>query len=98
MIYIGMLCAHQVNYPGVICPDAPNPISHRNDGLTYAVMCSVHSDIRICISVWPRKVCFFRCYLWGSSLKDTVMRWKRFGIGNGISMKELDGGPIISGG
>ena len=37
-------------------------------------------------------VCFFRCYLRGSSLKD------RFGIANSFSMKGLDGGPIIGGG
>ena len=27
------------------------------------------------------------------NLKDTVMRQKRFGIGNSFSMKGLDGGP-----
>ena len=25
-------------------------------------------------SVGPREVCFFRCYLWGSSLKDTLIK------------------------
>ena len=47
-------------------------------------------------SVRPRKVCFFRCYLWGSRLKDTVMRSERFEIGNSFAMKGLDDGPIIS--
>ena len=47
--------------------------------------------------VGSREVCFFHCYLWGSNLKDTVMSWKRFGIENSFSMKELDGGPIIKG-
>ena len=48
--------------------------------------------------VGSRKVWFFWCYLWGSSLKLTVMRLKRFVIGNSSSMKGLDGGPIIIGG
>ena len=34
----------------------------------------------------------------GSSLKDVVMSYKRFEIGNGFSMKGLDVGFLIKGG
>ena len=34
-----------------------------------------------------RSVCFFRCYLRGSILKDTVTSYNRFVIGNSFGMK-----------
>ena len=48
--------------------------------------------------VGAKEVCFFSCYLRESSLKDTVTSQKGSGIGNGFSMKGLDGNPIIVGG
>ena len=48
--------------------------------------------------VGAKELCFFRCYLQGSSLNDTVRSYQRFVIGNSFRMKGLDGGPIIRGG